>query len=144
MAAAALPAAGTPFGDRVRRRLADERVIWFTTVGADGTPQPNPVWFVLDGDEVLVFNRPDAHRLAHLRRSPHVSLHFDGDGAGGDIVVLRGTARITEGDGSSPEAMPAYREKYAEGMVTVSGDATRFAEEYPVPVRIRIEKVRGY
>ncbi|WAX58089.1 hypothetical protein M6B22_04785 [Jatrophihabitans cynanchi] len=35
-----LPAAGTPFGDRVRERLADEQVIWLTTVGADGTPQP--------------------------------------------------------------------------------------------------------
>ena len=49
-----LPDAGTPFGDRVRERLVDEQVIWLTTVGADGTPQPNPVWFLWtpeEGDE---------------------------------------------------------------------------------------------
>ena len=32
------------FGDRVRRRLRDAELIWFTTTSADGTPQPNPVW----------------------------------------------------------------------------------------------------
>ena len=33
----------TPFGERVRRRLRDVVVVWLNTVGADGTPQPNPV-----------------------------------------------------------------------------------------------------
>ena len=37
-----LPDPQSPFGARVRERLRDENVIWFTTVGADGTPQPNP------------------------------------------------------------------------------------------------------
>lgn len=36
----------TEYGARVARRLQDEQVIWLTTVGRDGTPQPNPVWFI--------------------------------------------------------------------------------------------------
>ena len=69
------------FGDRVRTRLRDSKVIWLTTVGADGTPQPNPVWFLWDGDSsVLVYNRTDAHRLAHVAAHPQVALHLDGDG----------------------------------------------------------------
>jgi len=44
------PDPNTPFGERVQRRLATSKVIWLTTVGADGTPQPNPVWFVVDGE----------------------------------------------------------------------------------------------
>jgi hypothetical protein len=46
--ASVLPDPATTFGKRVRRRLRDEPVSWFTTVGADGTPQPNPEAFSED------------------------------------------------------------------------------------------------
>ena len=82
-----LPDPATGFGNRVRLRLHDEQVIWFTTVGGDGTPQPNPVWFLWEDNSALVYSRPDANRLTHIRRRPQVCLHFDGDGSGGDIVV---------------------------------------------------------
>jgi dTDP-4-amino-4,6-dideoxygalactose transaminase len=42
------------FGRRVQARLEEAVVGWLTTVGQDGTPQPNPVWFITDGDEILV------------------------------------------------------------------------------------------
>ena len=42
MANQVLPDPSTTFGKRVRERLAEEIVVWLTTVGADGTPQPNP------------------------------------------------------------------------------------------------------
>src|SRR5882724_4677941 len=66
-----LPDPSTTFGKRVRDRLAKETVIWLTTVGADGTPQPNPVWFLWEGeDTILVYNRTDANRVTHVRRAP--------------------------------------------------------------------------
>jgi len=97
MTAHLLPDPATGFGERVRQRLRDEQVIWFTTVGADGTPQPNPVWFLWEDNSVLVYNRSDANLLAHIRRRPQVCLHFDGNGRGGDIVVLAGRAQVLEG-----------------------------------------------
>src|SRR3954451_12221385 len=82
------------FGERVTRRLTEETVAWLTTVGGDGTPQPNPVWFLWDGaDELLVYSRRDAKRLGHLPARPEVALHLDGDGRGGNIVLLAGVAR---------------------------------------------------
>src|SRR6185437_9644081 len=93
-----LPPAGTAFGDRVRQRLRDERVIWLATAGADGTPQPNPVWFLWqEPSSLLIYNRADAHRLAHIARNPRVALHFDGDGNGGNVVVLTGAAEVVSG-----------------------------------------------
>lgn len=138
-----LPDPESRLGARVRERLRSEYVIWLTTVGADGTPQPNPVWFVADDEGVLVYNRADAHRLQHIRRRPQVSLHFDGDGRGGDIVVLRGRATIAD-DVPPPHQMPAYAEKYASGIRRVSGSGPEFSAAYPVPVRVEITGVRGY
>src|SRR5919204_6475269 len=95
MANATLLDTRSPFGRRVRQRLTEEQVIWFSTVAADGTPQPNPVWFLWqDPGTVLTYNRADAFRVAHLRRRPRVALHFDGNGRGGDVVVLTGTAQF--------------------------------------------------
>lgn len=137
------PDPATPFGERVHRRLRDEQVIWMTTTGTDGTPQPNPVWFIADGDAILVYNRPDANRLTHIRRRPRVSLHFDGDGGGGDIVVLTGRAEILD-DQPLAHQVPAYLDKYQEGAARVSGDVATFSAEYPVVVRVVVDRVRGY
>lgn len=143
MSADVLPAAGSLFGDRVRQRLRDELVMWLTTTGADGTPQPNPVWFLwTDPSSFLVYNRADAHRLAHLAARPRVALHFDGNGRGGDIVVFTGHAEITEAPPADEH--PDYLAKYGEQMVRVSGSPREFAEAYPVPLLVRVDRVRGF
>src|SRR3954470_4463758 len=82
------------FGRRVRQRLQDETVVWFTTTGADGTPQPNPVWFLWEPDQgsVLIYNATRAKRLEHVAVRPRVSLNFQADEHGGDVVVITGVA----------------------------------------------------
>jgi PPOX class probable F420-dependent enzyme len=143
MAEAVLPDAASSFGERVRRRLREERVIWLTTVGADGTPQPNPVWFLWGDESFLVYNRPDARRLQHVRSRPHVSLHFDGNRQGGDIVVFTGRAQVLEGR-PPPDQVPEYVAKYRDAMLRVSGDLDAFAAQYPVPLLVRVRRVRGF
>ncbi len=139
-----LPAADSDFGRRVRERLQDEQVIWLTTTQADGTPQPNPVWFVwVDPDSLLVYNTPDAKRLLHVQARPRVSLHFNGDAAGNDVAVFVGTA-VRDDSQPPPHEHPTYRKKYAEGMVRVSGTAEQFTVEWGVPLVVRVDRVRGY
>jgi PPOX class probable F420-dependent enzyme len=138
-----LPDPATRFGARVAKRLRDEIVIWLTTVGADGTPQPNPVWFLADGSTILVYNQTTARRLVHIRRNPRVALNFDGDDRGGDIIVLSGRAEIVDNQPLAHE-VPAYLDKYSAAAARVSGDVEAFSAAYPVALRITIDKVRGF
>ncbi len=131
--------AATP--DRFQRRLTGEQVIWLTTVGQNGTPQPNPVWFLWEGATVLTFSRPDAKRLAHIKRNPHVSLHLNSTSTGGDVTVLTGKAELRDG---APTAYPDYVAKYRSDIERISGSVEAFAKEYSVPMRIRIGGVRGF
>ena len=132
------------FGERVARRLRAETLVWLITVGADGTPQPNPVWFLWDGaDGVLIYTKSDAVRLAHVAARPQVALHFQASDAGGDIVVLTGTARVSD-DTPAPDANQAYLEKYRTATERVSGSVGEFATEYPVPMMVHIGRVRGF
>jgi PPOX class probable F420-dependent enzyme len=137
-----LPDPSTTAGKRVRERLADEIVLWLTTVGADGTPQPNPVWFLWEGeDTILVYNRSGANRIAHVKARPRVSLNFDGNGSGGDIVVLTGTAELLEDFPLASDYEP-YHAKYAAQAARIFGNSEAFARDYPVAMRIRITRVR--
>jgi len=139
----ALSEFGTEFGARVRRRLREEQVIWITTVGRDGTPQPNPVSFLLqDDDSILTYNMINANRLSHVVDRPRVALHFDGDGAGGDIVVFTGTASLPDGT-PPPHENPAYLAKYGDSLLKTSSSVEEFGKKFPVPLRIEITRTRG-
>lgn len=132
----------SPFGHRVRRRLETEIVAWLTTVRADGTPQASPIWFWWDGESILIYSKDDTARLRNLERSAAASFHFDGNGRGGDIVVMEGTAAVSE-DPPSTE-IPGYQEKYRHQIPRIGHDPGSFAIAYPVPVRFTPTRLRGF
>lgn len=138
-----LPDPTTEFGRRVAERLRDERIIWITTVGADGTPYPNPVWYVWDGESFLIYTLHNAARLNHIKRSPRVALNFDSRDDGDDVVIFTGEARLAPEEPPA-DKHPAYMAKYAEAMARVSKSTERFASIYSVPVRVTPKKVRGF
>ncbi len=133
----------TPYGARVARRLADEQVIWLTTVGASGTPQPNPVWFLWDGETFLIYTQPTSFKVRNIRHNPRVALHFDSGEGGEDIVVFTGTALLDE---SAPMAHqnPAYLEKYRSGIADIQMTPESMAMSYNVAIRVKPDKERGF
>ena len=131
-----LPDPSTPFGQRTRERLRNDVVVWLTTVGDDGTPQPNPVWFLWDDEGFVIYNVSTAQRLRHVRARPRVSLNFDGNGRGGDILVITGVAELAD-DEPPCDQVPAYIAKYGERMTAISGSPEKFGRAYPVALRVR-------
>lgn len=144
MATDVLPNPETPFGKQVHERLQNEPVAWLTTVSRDGTPQPNPVWFLWTGDdEIIVYTFPSAHRLTHIAERPLVSLNLNSAADGGQIVVMRGKAERDDDLPPTAES-PEYLAKYKERMAMVSGSVDAFSATYSVPLRIRVTRVRGF
>ncbi len=133
---------GTDFGARVVRRLREEWIGWLATVGADGTPQPSPVWFLWDGSSFLIYSKPSAPRLRNIERSARVSLHLDGDGKGGDIVVLTGDLRPS--DDPPANEVSDYVSKYADAIARIGVDAAGFAATYSVALRLEPDRLRGH
>ena len=46
------------------------------TVDARGRPQVNPVWFLWDGEHVLLSLRASAQKYKNLRRHPYLAISF--------------------------------------------------------------------
>lgn len=134
----------TDFGARAERRLREDRIGWLVTVGADGTPQPNPVWFSWDGESLLIYSEPAQAKLTHIERNSNVALHLDSRDSGDDIVIVLGRASL---DPSAPavDQNPHYVTKYRTEMDRLKlGTPTVMAATYSAVIRVLPRKVRGY
>lgn len=133
---------GTELGARAARRLREERVVWLTTVTPAGAPLPRPVGFLWDGGDVVsVYSQPGA-RVRNVAANPKVTLNFDGDGRGGDVVVLAGTAQVDPG-APAADAFPAWLEKYAAQIAEFGMTPASYAARFSVAIRIRLTRLDG-
>ena len=134
---------GSEFGARAARRLRDELIYWLVTVAPDGMPQPSPVWALWDGETFLIYSRPDTPKLRNVASRPRVALHLDGNGQGGDIVIVTGDARIAS-DAPAADRVAAYVAKYREAMRRIGMTPESFTRAYSVAVRVTPARLRGH
>lgn len=133
----------TPFGAKVAERLERENVIWLTTVGPSGTPQPNPVWFQWRDDEFLLFSKPNQAKISNLIRNPRVSLNLNSTEHGYEVAIFTGAARV-DPETPSAEEIAAFTEKYTDGLAGLEMTAEQFYAEYSVVIRITPDRLRGF
>ncbi|MFD6490588.1 PPOX class F420-dependent oxidoreductase [Streptomyces sp. NPDC059944] len=67
-----------------------------STVRADGSPHVAPIWFVLDGDDLVFNTAKDSVKGRNLVRDGRVALCVDDDRPPFAFVVLEGTAALSE------------------------------------------------
>ncbi|WP_399882256.1 PPOX class F420-dependent oxidoreductase [Streptomyces sp. BBFR51] len=67
-----------------------------STVRADGSPHVAPIWFLLDGNDVVFNTGKDTVKGRNLTRDGRVALCVDDDRPPFGFVVLQGRARISE------------------------------------------------
>ena len=132
----------TELGGRVLRQLESERVVWLTTVDSRGTPQPRPIWFLWDDTSVLIYSRPDAYKVRHIRRNPRVSLNFNTDREADRYAVLTGDALI-DPDAPRSDHNVLYQEKYREEMDRLGMTPEGLGAAYSTAIRVTPMRLRG-
>jgi PPOX class probable F420-dependent enzyme len=63
---------------------------------ADGRPHVTPIWFVLDGGDIILNTGTDSIKGKALRRDPRVSLSVDDQQPPYSFVVIEGVAELSE------------------------------------------------
>jgi PPOX class probable F420-dependent enzyme len=129
-------------GRKALRKLKGERVLWLTSVDEQSRPQPRPVWFHWNGEDILIFSQPKAGKVRQIAARPHVALHFNTDEFGNEVVVVLGEAHQVR-EAVAAERMKAYLRKYRSGIVDLEMTPASFQAEYSVPILVRPTALRG-
>ena len=77
--------------------------------GRDGGPRVIPVGFWWDGAQVLVFTVPSSAKVPALNRDPRVAITIDTQGFPPRVLLVRGTAELTEVEGVPDEYVAASK-----------------------------------
>ncbi len=133
---------GSEKRNQVEKRMQAERVVWLTTVKEDGTPQPTPVWFILDGETVLIYTLKNSRKLRNIAKNHKAALNFNSDVYGDNVLVMTGDILV---DTQTPPAdqNDAYLKKYREDITGLQMTPQSFAEDYAVPLRFYPLRVRA-
>lgn len=79
--------------DGARRFLGERRFATLATVDPDGSPHQAVVWYLLDGDGVVVNSAVGRHWPSNLCRDPRFSLAVED---GYRYVTIRGRAEVVD------------------------------------------------
>ena len=134
---------GIPAGlsDEARAFLQVPRFAVVATIGPDGAPHQAVVWYLLDGD-ALVVNSADGRRWpANLRRDPRVEITVED---GYHYVQVGGTVEVDDDQGRAQADIAAMAHRYHADEPAVAKDliVNRFRLQHRVSFRLRPRAVR--
>jgi PPOX class probable F420-dependent enzyme len=126
----------------IQERLDEELVVWMTTVSPAGQPQTSPVWFLVQGESIVVYSLAQTPRTRNIAFNPRVSLNLNSTREGGEVVVIEGRAEIVA-DGPPADEDLDYVAKYEPAMQDLGMTARSFASDYPVRIHVQPTRLRA-
>jgi PPOX class probable F420-dependent enzyme len=130
---------------RIQRFLAEEPIVWLSTVRPTGGPHLVPIWFWWDGEALLVFSKPDAQKVRNLRANPSVMLALGDAEDDFDVGLLEAWAEVTGVGGGDPAPLPAqFLAKYRERIVGLGITPAEFAATYSATIRLTPSRALGW
>ncbi|MFC4562768.1 TIGR03667 family PPOX class F420-dependent oxidoreductase [Nocardiopsis mangrovi] len=124
-------------------RIDAEHVVWLTTVSPTGRPSPRPVWFAWDGAAFIVRSQPGTAKLRHIAANPNVALNFNSSPAGGDVLVVHGTAAVAA-DPDPLAGVTGYLDRYRDGIAGLGLTPDTFEAAYSEQIRITPRRTWGF
>ena len=101
------------------------------------------VWFLREGDDLLVYCKPDASKLANIAVNPNVAFNLRGDELGDTMATFEGTAQWSS---RRPRHIRIRPISTSTGNRSAGSDGVpdQFAADYSALIRITIDRIRSW
>jgi PPOX class probable F420-dependent enzyme len=110
------------------------------TVASDGRPHVTPVWFVLDGGQLVFTTARDSLKGRHLRHDPRIALCVDDEEPPFAFVSVRGQAELVEQADDMLDWTTRIAERYT-GPMQAEAYGKRNAVPEELLVRVTPERI---
>ncbi len=84
------------FDERARALLQRPLIARMSTVGPDGYPHTVPVWYMLDGDNIVIIAERSTRKVRHILANPKGAIAIGGDSGDGGGYLIKGDFSIEE------------------------------------------------
>ena len=97
-----------------------------TTLFSDGSPQSTPLWFLLDGDDILFSTTAGKQKLRNIARDARATFAVYNPTNDMSYVEVRGTIVVTEDPTANTRDRIVQKHGYADGSAFDAPDTQRF------------------
>lgn len=87
------------FDEAARAVLSKPLIARLGVIDHNGYPHTVPLWFLLEGDEILITSFRDTRKIEYLRANPKASLVVGGDDLNWDGYLIKGDVTIEDDPG---------------------------------------------
>jgi PPOX class probable F420-dependent enzyme len=136
----------TPLSDRLRDFLSAKHFLTIATVDPDGSPRQAVIWYLVDGDDIIVNSAVGRRWPANLLRDGRVSAAITDHADGYRWIGVTGTAEAITDQPTAQAHIAAMARYYhddepdeAEALI-----ATRFERQERISFRIRIDAAHDH
>jgi PPOX class probable F420-dependent enzyme len=135
-----------PLSDRLRDFLSAKHFLTIATVDADGSPRQAVIWYLIDGDDLIVNSAIGRRWPANLLRDGRVSAAITDHADGYRWIGVTGSAQAITDQPTAQAHIAAMARYYhddepdeAEALI-----ATRFERQERISFRIRIDAAHDH
>ncbi len=97
-----------------------------TTLFADGSPQNTPVWFLLDGDDILFSTTAGKQKLLNIARDPRASFAIYNPTNNMSYIEVRGTITVSDDPTANTRDRIVQKHGYVDGSSFDPPETQRF------------------
>ena len=135
-----------PLSDRLRHFLAAKHFLTIATVDPDGSPRQAVIWYLMDGDDLIVNSAVGRRWPANLVRDGRVSAAITDHADGYRWIGVTGSAEAITDQPTAQAHIAAMARYYhddepdeAEALIS-----TRFERQERISFRIRLDAVHDH
>jgi general stress protein 26 len=124
--------------DEVRAFLQKPLVARMSTIDQQGYPHTVPVWFKLDGDDVMIIAERSTRKIGHIARNPKGAICIGGDSGDGCGYLLKGVFSVEEDPGLQWMKTLCY---HYEDREQAEKDIEAWSDLDMIVIRMKVERV---
>ena len=124
--------------EKVRFFLQERRFAVLATINKDGTPQLTTMWYLLEGDTIVMNTKLGRTKERNMRRDPRISLCFE---EGYDYLTVSGTVEMIADQDIAQHDIYRLAVRYDGEEAAMRQMEEQFSKEIRVTLRLKCERI---
>jgi len=131
----------TLLSDKARAFLNEKRFAVLATLNQDGTAQQTTMWYLLEGDTIVMNTRAGRLKDRNLRRDPRISICIED---GYSYITISGKVQIIDDPEVAQRDIRRLAVRYDGVEQAEQQVASQFSKEERVTLHLALEHVHEY